>query len=63
MPLYEYACPKLECLHRQEMITHVAGRFDAPDCHKCGETTTLAISAPAHPVMNPHNPVKRPKNM
>ncbi len=61
MPLYEYLCQK--CQHLQEEISHVAGRFDAPDCEKCGEDMQLAVSAPAHPVMNPHVIVRKPHNM
>ena len=75
MPLYTYRCEK--CDNEVEELNSVAGRFDGPDCQKmmknlkmsyspdkrCGGFCRLAISAPAHPVMNPSRPVHKPYNM
>ena len=68
MPLYTYRCEK--CDTETEGLNSVAGRFDGPDCQAmnsldqvCGGFCRLAISAPAHPVMNPARPVHKPHNM
>ncbi len=62
MPLYTYQC-EAESKHQQDELSSIAGRHDAPDCKKCGAETRLAVAAPAHPVMNPAVPVRKPYNM
>jgi len=45
MPLYEYICRN--CGNRVEVMRRMSERTDAPACQKCGEETTLALSASA----------------
>lgn len=48
MPIYTAQC---QCGNRQDYVRKVDDRHNTPNCDKCGDATTLAITACMVPVM------------